>query len=151
MESLSSVKIKSEASLFTGGPHSNQTVAGGHLFFQSPKKHGCTSFMSSVVSWSVQVWWAGVFRNLCSYKRAYKEYLITGKYGHLELCLILEEPASFASHIFEQKGGLVLSGVDAKFLRMSEAAKTGELVEKFAICMIGVCNIVGSCFESAEQ
>lgn len=50
MESPSSVKIKSEASLFTGGPHSNQTVAGGHLFFQSPKKHGCTSFMSSVVS-----------------------------------------------------------------------------------------------------
>lgn len=55
MESPSSVKIKSEASLFTGGPHSNQTVAGGHLFFQSPKKHSCTSFMSSVVAVSTGV------------------------------------------------------------------------------------------------
>lgn len=77
--------------------------------------------------------------------------MIPDKCGHLELCLILEEPASFASQIFEQKEGLVLFGVDARFLRMSEAAKTGELVEKFAICMIGVCNIVDSCFESGEQ
>lgn len=67
MESPSSVKIKSEASLFTVESHSNLTVAGGLLFFQSPRKHGYPSFMGTVVRWSMQVWWAGVFRILCSY------------------------------------------------------------------------------------
>lgn len=47
----------------------------------------------------------------------------------MELHFILEEPASFASQILEQKEVLVLFGVIAKFLRVSEGAKTGKFVE----------------------
>lgn len=60
---------------------------------------------------------------------------------------MLEEPASFASQILEQKEGLGFFGVTTKFLRVSEDAKTGKLVENLQYAWLVS---VDSCIESGE-